>query len=160
EWNAKNAEGGFVNVSCFDTGTPFGWCGNLLPASVFDEQVQRTVYHVNTSAPVVPTPGIKFLPGKITGNLSDNNQSVRVNWPKAITQPPGQQVTYELTLWDRANCPKDGAPCNGHAGIPQFGTCDQSQTKCIVPFAKFPPNITPDTLKSLSVVARDPQGQQ
>jgi len=160
-WAEKKGEGGgYVNASCFDTETPFDFCSNLIPASVFDEQVQRTVYHVNTSAPVKPTPGVRFLPGKIVGKLTADNLSVKVNWPKAITQPAGQQVTYELTLWNRANCPKDSKPCDGHAAIPLQGTCDQTDTNCVVPLANTVPPLTAETLKSLSVVAKDSQGHQ
>jgi hypothetical protein len=79
-----------------------------------------------------------------------------VQWPKAITQPAGRQVTYELTLWDRANCPRDGAACNDHASIPLANACDKSSTKCRVVLASVVPPLTSSTLKSVSIVAKDP----
>ncbi len=86
-----------------------------------------------------------------------------VTWPTAITQPKGRPVKYELTLWDRADCPKGGAPCNGHAYIP-VPACDGSKTECAVVFSTTgrpspnAPPLTADTLKSMSVVAKDPDG--
>ena len=38
--------------------------------AAFDQAVQRTVYHVNTSAPVVFKPGIRFEQGNVKGTLS------------------------------------------------------------------------------------------
>ena len=162
-WTQKEKDGSFTNVACFDTKTSFEWCGNLIPARVFDEAVQRSVYHVNTSAPVVFKPGIRFDNGPLEGSLSANRLSVTVKWPKAITQPPGRPVTYELTLWDLANCPKNGTPCNGHAYIP-VPACGSSKTECTVVFSTMgrpspnAPPLTADTLKSMSVVAKDPDG--
>lgn len=161
-WTQKEKDGGFTNVACFGTETSFEWCGNLIPARVFDQAVQRSVYHVNTSAPVAFKPGIRFDKGPLEGTLSANRLSVTVKWPTAITQPPGRPVKYALTLWDRANCPKDGAPCNGHAYIPVSGTCGSSKTECTVVFSTMgrpspnAPPLTADTLKSMSVVAEDP----
>ena len=161
-WNAKSGDD-FVNVACFDTETSFEWCGNLIPARVFDKAVQRSVYHVNTAAPVVFKPGIRFEQGNVKGALSSDRVKVTVTWPTAVTQPKGRPVKYELTLWDRADCPKDSAPCNGHAYIPVLGTCDSSKTECTVVFSTMgrpsnAPPLTADTLKSMSVIAKDPDG--
>jgi hypothetical protein len=159
-WTAKSGDD-FVNVSCFDTETSFEWCGNLNANRVFDEATQRSVYHVNTSEPVVFKPGIRFEQGNVKGTLSSDRLKVTVTWPKAITQPKPVPVKYELTLWNRANCPKDGAPCNGHAYIPASGTCDSSKTECTVVFSRTsPPSppLTAGTLKSISLVAKDPAG--
>jgi hypothetical protein len=163
-WTAKSGDD-FVNVACLDTETSFEWCRNLIPARVFDQAVQRSVYHVNTSAPVVLTPGIRFDTGNVKGTLSSNRLMVTVTWPKAITQPKeGRPVKYELTLWDRANCPKDGSPaCDGHAYIP-VPACNVSKTECTVTFSTMgrpkpnAPPLTAATLKSMSVVAKDPDG--
>ena len=106
----------------------------------------------------MPQPGIRFDTGNIEGDLSNDAASVTVKWPKAITQPPGRPVTYELTLWDRANCPKDGAPCNNHASIPVPGTCNSLETQCTVKLSTTVPPLSADTLKSMSVVAKDPDG--
>jgi hypothetical protein len=154
-WTKKDGHQ-YANVVCFDAETSFEWCGNLQPARIFDEAVQRSVYHVNTSAPVVLKAGIRFGPGKVEGTLSADRLSVTVMWPKAVTQPPGRQVTYELTLWDRENCPRGGAVCNGHAAIPVPGTCDSTKTECTVLLSSTVAPLTADTLKSMSVVAKDP----
>jgi hypothetical protein len=156
-WTAKSGDD-FVNVACFDTETSFEWCRNLIPARVFDQAVQRSVYHVNTSAPVVLKPGIRFDTGNVKGTLSSDRLRVTVTWPNAITQPPKRAIKYELTLWDRANCPKDGAPCNGHAHIP-VPACNVSQTACTVLFSTMVPPLTAATLKSMSVIAKDPDGR-
>ena len=81
-----------------------------------------------------------------------------MKWPKAITQPPDRPVKYELSLWNRANCPKDNMLCNGHGYNPDAGTCDSSKTECTVAFSKMrgvsgAPPLTADTLKSMSVTA-------
>jgi hypothetical protein len=161
-WTAKSGDG-FLNVECADRETSFEWCGQLQPN--FDPAKQPSVYNVNTSAPVVFQPGIRFDTGNVKGTLSSDRLRVTVTWPKAITQPPGRPFKYELTLWNRANCPKDGRlpgdPCKGHAYNPGSGTCDSSKTECTVVFSKTvgvsgAPPLTANTLKSMSVVARDP----
>ena len=162
-WDKKVGDD-FVNVGCFGTETSFEWCGNLNASIAFDQAVvkspnQRTVYHVNTSAPVVSKPGIRFEQGNVEGTLSPNRLSVTVKWPKAITQPPGRPVNYGLTLWNRANCPKDSMLCNGH-GYSPVPACNASQTECKVVFSTMgkpspnAPPLTADTLKSMSVTAR------
>src|SRR5262245_12244177 len=166
-WDKKVGDD-FVNVGCFDTETSFEWCGNLNAHIAFDQAVfgnngvQRSVYHVNTSAPVVSKPDLQFEQGNVKGTLSPNRLSVTVKWPKAITQnPPGRPVRYALTLWNRANCPNPNDPtsCNFHDYTP-VPACNASETECTVTFSTMgrpkpdAPPLTADTLKSMLVVAR------
>jgi hypothetical protein len=155
-WNQKKEDGSYTNVKCFDNETSFDWCGGLQAYSAIERTrkgAERTVYHVNTRRPEVSKPGIKFLPGDIEASLVSADRLL-VNWPKAITQPPGNPVKYELTLWDRANCPKDNNLCDGHSHNPNRA-CNQSQTQCEVTLSRCVPPLTAETLKSISVVAKD-----
>lgn len=155
-WNQKKEDGSYTNVKCFDNETSFDWCGGLQAYSAIERTRKgalRTVYHVNTRPPEVSKPGIKFLPGDIEASLVSADRLL-VNWPKAITQPPGNPVKYELTLWDRANCPKDSNLCDGHSHNPNRA-CNQSQTQCEVTLSRCVPPLTAETLKSISVVAKD-----
>ena len=104
---------------------------------------------------VAKQPGIEFTAGEVVGTVSADGASVTVTWPPAITQPAGGAVTYQLTLWDLAGCPLQGASCNGHAFIPPQGTCAATATACKVPFAQIVPPLTAENLQSLSVVAVD-----
>jgi hypothetical protein len=159
-WKAKSGDG-FLNVGCYGTETSFVWCKGVQPAAEPPGKIPA-VYHVNTGPPVVLTPGIRFDEGNVKGTLSSDRLRVTVTWPKAITQPPGRPVKYELTLWNLANCPKDST-CNGHSYNPGLGTCDSSKTQCTVVFSKTvgilgAPPLTANTLKGMSVVAKDPDG--
>jgi hypothetical protein len=154
----QKTDGSFTNVACADTETSFDWCRNLNANVTFADETQRWVYHVNTSAPVVFKPGIKFENGPLEATLEPDRLSVQVKWPKAITQPPGGEVEYQLTLWDRENCPGVEVPCNGKAYIP-VPACDSSKTECAVVFSTLgrpspnAPELTAHNLKSISVVA-------
>ena len=106
------------------------------------------------------TPGIRFDTGNVEGTLS--SEPAERDGDVAEGHHPaeaGRPVNYELTLWNRANCPKDGAPCNGHAYIP-VPACNVSKTECTVIFSTMgrptpdAPPLTAATLKSMSVTAR------
>jgi hypothetical protein len=143
-------------VACYGDETTFDWCRNLRPVKQFDDKTQRMVYHVNTAAPMAVKSGIRFEPGDLRVDLVGQQQSVSVKWPRATTQPAGRPVTYELTLWNLANCPGQGQACDHHASIPLADACDKSATNCQVALASLVPPLTSSTLKSVSVVAKDP----
>src|SRR5262249_53712662 len=97
-WTKREKDGTYVNASCFDRETNFQWCVGIIPSRIFEETTQRSVYHVNTSQPMVPKPAIRFEKGDIDADLSQDRQSLTVKWPKAITQPSGLEVSYLLIL--------------------------------------------------------------
>jgi hypothetical protein len=154
-WVAK-AGNAFANVACADTTTPFAWCATVVPTIDPGAFPPRTgVYYVSTGPPVTPGPGIQFTAGEVAGTLSTDGASVTVTWPPAITQPGGGAVAYQLTLWNLAGCPLQGAACDGHASIPPAGTCVATATACKVPLAQLVPPLSAENLRSLSVAAVD-----